>query len=211
MVLIASLKLNRYFRKNSMKEIALSKQSFIDEIVLTVGLSSPDTLKNQIQRLLNNLYNLANFAEASNVLLYLPNHHTFSYNTIIRNLFTLNKNMHFAYSDAPHSLKAFRTVAFKELQGRNAFNLPVPNPKTCKQIPLSDIDIVIVNGIAFDEKGNRLGTGTGLYDRLTAKLPLTVRKIALALEPQIKSTIPAASRNQTVDIIVTDKRTIYKI
>jgi len=73
------------------------------------------------------------------------------------------------------------------------------------------IDIAIIPGVAVDEKGGRLGAGDGYYDRLIPKLPITTRKVSLALEDQVVPQIPAESHDKHVDIIITDKRTIYKI
>jgi len=65
--------------------------------------------------------------------------------------------------------------------------------------------------VALDEKGGRIGTGEGYYDRLIPKLPATTRKVALAFEEQILPQIPMESHDKHVDIIITQKRIIYKI
>ncbi|MFW6082103.1 MAG: 5-formyltetrahydrofolate cyclo-ligase [Desulfosalsimonas sp.] len=86
-----------------------------------------------------------------------------------------------------------------------------PDPERCKQMPFESVDIAIVPGVAFDEKGARLGSGQGRYDRLAPMLPNTARKVALAVEEQIVPSIPMESHDKYVDIIITEKRIIYKI
>ena len=86
-----------------------------------------------------------------------------------------------------------------------------PDDSICKAVPIDCIDIAIVPGIAFDEKGARIGIGTGFYDRLIPDLPITTRKVALAFEDQILQQIPMESHDRFVDIIVTNERIIYKI
>ena len=86
-----------------------------------------------------------------------------------------------------------------------------PDIKKCKKIPLEDIDIAIIPGLAFDDKGGRVGFGNDYYRRLISKLPETCRKISLAYEEQVVDQIQMESRKYTVDIIITDKRIIYKI
>jgi 5-formyltetrahydrofolate cyclo-ligase len=86
-----------------------------------------------------------------------------------------------------------------------------PNLQRCREVPLECIDIAIVPCIAVDEKGGRLGAGTGYYDRLIPQLPLTTRKVSLTLEEQVVPQIPTETHDKHVDIIITDKRTIYKI
>jgi 5-formyltetrahydrofolate cyclo-ligase len=86
-----------------------------------------------------------------------------------------------------------------------------PNPARCKLVPVQKIDIAIIPGLAFDEKGGRIGSGRGYYDRLIPELPATTRKVALAFEEQIIPQVPSESHDKHVDIIITDKRIIYKI
>ena len=53
--------------------------------------------------------------------------------------------------------------------------------------------------------------GTGYYDRLVPRLDITTRKVALTFEEQIIPQAPMESHDKHVDIIITDKRIIYKI
>jgi 5-formyltetrahydrofolate cyclo-ligase len=82
----------------------------------------------------------------------------------------------------------------------------IPEPKGAKLAKLDEIDLMIMPGAAFDERGNRVGYGAGFYDRL---LP-AFRKmtIALAFEAQIVPDVPADSHDVPVDAIVTEKRVI---
>ncbi|MED0738612.1 5-formyltetrahydrofolate cyclo-ligase [Aneurinibacillus thermoaerophilus] len=70
-------------------------------------------------------------------------------------------------------------------------------------------DIIIVPGVAFTERGERLGYGGGFYDRFFAQLkgppPLL---IAPCFEVQITTFLPVESHDKKVDIIVTECRTI---
>ena len=86
-----------------------------------------------------------------------------------------------------------------------------PDLDRCKLVPIDRIDIAIIPGLAFDEKGGRIGTGRGYYDRFIPKLAITTRKVALAFEEQIVQQIPTESHDKYVDIIITDRRIIYKI
>ena len=86
-----------------------------------------------------------------------------------------------------------------------------PNVGKCKKINLEEVDIAIIPGLAFDDKGGRIGFGNNYYTKLITKLPETCRKVSLAYEDQVVDQIQMESRKFTVDIIITDQRVIYKI
>lgn len=67
---------------------------------------------------------------------------------------------------------------------------------------------VFVPGVAFDSRGNRLGRGTGWYDRLLAGLDARVPRIALAYEFQVLEEVPAGPGDLPVHMIVTENRVI---
>lgn len=72
-------------------------------------------------------------------------------------------------------------------------------------IPVSIIDLVIVPGLAFDEKGNRLGRGRGFYDRFLAHPEFEGVTCGLAFEEQFLSEVPAGPLDRPVSMLVTDQ------
>ena len=74
-----------------------------------------------------------------------------------------------------------------------------------------DIDIVIVPGIAFNEKGGRIGFGKGYYDKFFSereKMGDKILKISLAYDFQIDNCFKEEEHDKNVDMIVTEKRII---
>ncbi|GAV26465.1 5-formyltetrahydrofolate cyclo-ligase [Carboxydothermus islandicus] len=70
------------------------------------------------------------------------------------------------------------------------------------------IDLVLVPGVAFDLKGNRLGYGAGFYDRFLPQLRPGVKKVALAFELQLVPKITPGPHDIPMDYIITEERII---
>lgn len=68
-------------------------------------------------------------------------------------------------------------------------------------------DIAITPGLAFTEKGERLGYGRGYYDRWFSQNTVKT-KIGLAFEVQIVDALPLEETDLPLDMIVTEKRII---
>jgi 5-formyltetrahydrofolate cyclo-ligase len=75
---------------------------------------------------------------------------------------------------------------------------------TCIAIPLDDLDLVLVPGVAFALDGHRIGRGKGFYDRLLENF--TGEKIGIAFDEQIVETIPAEENDVLMDLILTPTR-----
>lgn len=75
----------------------------------------------------------------------------------------------------------------------------VDEPAVKRPVKLEDLDLVVVPGIAFDKKGNRLGRGRGCYDRLLSKLKPDTVSVGLAFDFQILPSLPAGPRDLGVD------------
>lgn len=90
---------------------------------------------------------------------------------------------------------------WKELKP-GAFNILEPEHRNL--FPLHLIDLVLVPGVVFDEKGYRIGHGLGYYDKFLEKLRAT--RIGLAFDFQVINEVPHLEYDQKMDIIVTDKR-----
>ncbi|MDE3068205.1 MAG: 5-formyltetrahydrofolate cyclo-ligase [Verrucomicrobiota bacterium] len=87
--------------------------------------------------------------------------------------------------------------------GRFGIREPAAN---CAEIPLEDLDLVLVPGVAFDLNGRRLGRGKGFYDRLLADCPAW--RIGLAFDEQIVDQVPAEERDVKMDWILTPERCV---
>lgn len=82
-----------------------------------------------------------------------------------------------------------------------AMNIPEPAEHT---IPISpeDIDILIVPGVAFTRRGDRMGYGGGYYDRFIPQCR-NARVIALAFAEQIVDSIPVESHDLRIPCLIT--------
>lgn len=104
---------------------------------------------------------------------------------------------------------AFRTFTPETPVETRAFG--VPEPSTGDWVDPLCLDVVIVPGLAFTTKGDRLGHGGGHYDRLlSAASPAGSRPIAMGVcfESQIVSALPTEPHDQRMNWIVTEKQTI---
>jgi 5-formyltetrahydrofolate cyclo-ligase len=72
--------------------------------------------------------------------------------------------------------------------------------------PISLLDMVIVPGMGFDGKGNRLGRGRGFYDRFLAHPEFKGIACGLAFEQQVLDDIPTGPLDRGIDMLVTDAR-----
>ncbi len=90
-----------------------------------------------------------------------------------------------------------------------AFGILEPKP-SCPLVIPDEIDIIVVPGRAFDECCNRLGRGLGYYDRFLKNLTQRTLKIALAFESQIVQRIPIKPNDVRMDVVITEKRTIFR-
>ncbi|MFK8138498.1 MAG: 5-formyltetrahydrofolate cyclo-ligase [Bdellovibrionales bacterium] len=71
---------------------------------------------------------------------------------------------------------------------------------------LENIDLILVPGIAFDKKGNRLGWGKAFYDKtLNCN---TVLKLGVGFQCQVVEKLPVDSWDRRMDLIVTESDTI---
>ncbi len=80
------------------------------------------------------------------------------------------------------------------------------SPRESRPVLSRQIDVIIVPGLAFDPRGNRLGRGGGYYDRFLPRLRQNAVSVGLAFDQQIVDAIPVDDRDVSVDLVVTDRR-----
>lgn len=76
----------------------------------------------------------------------------------------------------------------------------------CTAVPLNRLDLILVPGVAFDTRGNRLGRGKGFYDQLLADT--TGIRCGVAFDEQIVTEIPVEPHDIPMHCILTPTRWI---
>ena len=195
-----------------MNETKIIKKSLVSDVLEKMSMLTQEEREAKQKAVESNLLSFANFLEAEFVLLYIQRSTELPTERIIRTSLDVRKGIVLpAYSESRHSITLLRINNYDADIIRTESDILEPDPNVCKKIPLDMIDVAMIPGLAFDEKGGRVGFGDGFYNRLISKLPETTRKVAVAFEEQLVEHIPMESRKYNLDIIITDKRTIFKI
>lgn len=84
---------------------------------------------------------------------------------------------------------------------------PTEEVAAARTISAEELDLIILPGSVFDERGGRFGYGGGYYDRLLAQIPSAAR-YGLAFELQIVEQIDLQPHDQILDAIITEERLI---
>jgi 5-formyltetrahydrofolate cyclo-ligase len=82
------------------------------------------------------------------------------------------------------------------------YNIPEPDITKCKTIEPQQIDLVLVPGVAFSKRNERLGYGGGFYDKFLPKLRSDCIKIGLGYEFQIMDKLPFEEYDIKMDLII---------
>jgi len=108
-------------------------------------------------------------------------------------------------------------MAFPRVVGRNTLSMHfalleelapgsygIPEPKDSAQLVLpEDIAVILVPGLAFDRRGNRLGYGKGYYDHYLPTLSEKALAIGISYDECLYDEIPAEKHDVCMDYIVT--------
>ena len=195
-----------------MEEIRPTKDDIRRNIEEALASLSDKEIKDKTQKIEKRLFEFANFLEANIVLLYINSNCEVNSLEIIKRCLNYKKIVILpAFVPTKYEMKLLKIDNLDTDLTLGPRNILEPDPNQCNVVPIECIDIAIIPGVAFDEKGGRIGSGDGYYDRLIPKLSITTRKVALTFEDQIVSQIQMEAHDRHVDIIITEKRIIYKI
>ena len=195
-----------------MEEIQLKKSQLREEIAQKVAELSAKEISEKIRAIEIRLFDFANFLESKIVLMYVHKNGEVQTDHILRRTYDFGKIVVLpAFNPENFEMTPFKVDNLDTDLREGPRGILEPDEARCKIVPIERIDIAIIPAIALDEKGGRIGSGEGYYDRLIPRLAITTRKVALAFEQQLVPQIPIESHDKHVDIIITEDRVIYKI
>lgn len=102
------------------------------------------------------------------------------------------------------------SLVFRKVQAETSFtksDIGVFEPNGDDFTDYSKVDLIIVPGVAFDRKGNRLGRGKAYYDRFLPKIKAP--KIGVCFDFQLFDAIPTTDGDVKMDMIVSENDLIW--
>ena len=188
----------KFFRRNtkSNEELFAEKKLIRHQISVFKKQITENEMQSEADIIFNKIESLPEFKAATTILMYwstpdeLPTHQIvrkWCYNKIIILPSVINEN----------EMEFKRYFAIGKMKKGN---LGIEEPDSIESYK-GKFDLVIVPGVAFDRKGNRLGRGKGYYDKFLSETKIL--KIGVGLSFQLLEYIPVTRVDIKMDKIVT--------
>lgn len=181
----------------------MEKQKIRNKVIKK--LKSQDRKQREIksQKIKKELFAHPGFKKAQTVMFYIAEKIEVNTENMIKESQKKGKKVVVPITDVNRKeLIASLLVDYDKELTKGSYGIWEPKSDFARPVPLKMINIVIVPGIAFDKKGNRLGRGTGYYDRFLNKIPKDTPTIGLAFSFQIVNSIPTFSHDVRVKNLI---------
>jgi len=183
-----------------------SNKITIRKEILSQLYSHSDEEKKQKSLLIEDkLFSLELFKKAHVVMFYVSRNEEVDTHRMIRKVLKIGKKVVVPYSES----KTNQIIA-SELKDPDKdlevgpYGIFQPSTRKLKEIPVGEIDLVIVPGVAFDENNNRLGRGKGYYDKFLKKMQSRTVTIGLCFDFQLIRNLPTEAHDLPVSCVVTN-------
>jgi len=185
---------------NNRKVAELTKQQIRSKILFRLKTQKEDIRDRKSKRILKKLLRTGVFKTAEIIMFYIAFDGEVNTEEMIKEAKKLGKIV--TVPVCRRDRITLRPCRLDDNVGFKKGPYGICEPSTKRFIRLKALDLVIVPGIAFDKKGNRLGRGKGCYDRFLKRVPKDTPSIGLAFEFQILPTIPAKMHDVSVDRVI---------
>lgn len=185
------------------------KEELRNEIIHARTNQSQEEVEEKSSKIISKLINLPVFQEAKTVMIYLDFRNEVRTGQLVEMCFEHDKRVIVPITDfKTKKLIPSELLYYPEDLTTNRYGISEPKAECIRPVDVYTIDLIIVPGVAFDEKGNRLGYGGGFYDRFLRQTRKDTVNIALAFELQIRENVYPEEHDFPVHIIITEARVI---
>jgi len=190
--------INKLNKKNLRKQIAEKRK-----------LLSRQAILEKSNKIANRLLKFDKYQQSKKIMLYIATKTEVQTQNIIESAQKEYKNIYIPIIfPKKHALKPSLVKDFEKELALGDLGVYQPREEFYRIVSPDELDLVIIPGVAFNKRGDRLGRGGGYYDRFLKQLRKQVPIIALAFEVQIVEDIPLEESDMPVDFIITEQRII---
>ena len=163
----------------------------------------PDLAGEKSLAITRKLLELKEYKDASSVLFYVSKAEEVDTHDVIKEALASGKKVYLPKIKGDF-LMICPLLNYEDLQP-GEFGILEPCEPASPTQP-KDIDLIVIPGVAFDKKGNRLGFGKGHYDRLLKET--RGFKVGLAFDEQLLDELPVEEHDVPLDLLLTDSHTL---
>ena len=158
----------------------------------------------------NRIICMNEFLTSSIIMAYMDFNNEVMTGFLIDHCFRMGKRLVLPLVDDQDGTKIIKACEVRDLENDlkpGCYGILEPLKDNTIEVDPKLIDMVVVPGVAFDIKRNRIGYGAGYYDNFLIKLKKGCYKVGVAFEFQIYNDIPIENHDIPLDIIVTETGT----
>ncbi|MCV3762793.1 5-formyltetrahydrofolate cyclo-ligase [Companilactobacillus farciminis] len=172
------------------------------QIDLVSDFMRSDKAQKEINNLYFQLFNDLDFQNASSVGITMSTNDEVPTFPIINQCFEMDKEVYIPKTFSDYSMSFIRYTQDTELV-ESAFG--VREPKDYESNVMNPPDLLIVPGLAYSQDNNRLGFGSGSFDRYLAKFPTKTISLALTSQYYSEPLWPVYVLDKKIDKIIVAK------
>jgi len=187
----------------------MNKEEIRRDILKKRHSLSRDDIRNKSEQVFLHLAKTVDYRNFQNIMFYAATKSEVQTEEMIKKSMKMGKNVFIPIilSDCIN-LAASEIFDFDSELEKGEKGILKPKKEYYRIFTPENIDLIIIPGVAFDLRGNRIGRGFGYYDNFLRKIPSSTKIIALAFEIQIVKRIIADKNDMPVHEIITEKRII---
>lgn len=147
------------------------------------------------------------FQRASTIMGYMSFRSEVDADPILRLALSMGKQV-----VIPITVKGSRTLLLSEVLDMDLdfeldfYGIRIPRKDCLREVTPTEVDLVLVPGVAFSEDRYRMGYGAGYYDNFIETLSPHAITTALAFEAQIFDRIPVEPHDKQMNYVITEDR-----
>ena len=187
----------------AVKDLQAEKKALRSKIIATRRSLTDNYRQRASNRMLTVFCALPDFKEPRKVLCYAPMADEVQIRPLIEKWLSQGVTVALPRITGKGQMEA---VSFTDFDGlvEGDYGILTPDWEKGEIIPPEKLDLILVPGIAFDTRGERLGMGGGFYDAYLARAT-KAKRIALAYSCQLVASVPMEEHDVLVHKIITEQ------
>ncbi|MFH1867845.1 MAG: 5-formyltetrahydrofolate cyclo-ligase [Candidatus Omnitrophota bacterium] len=180
------------------------KRSIRGSILDKLRSQSKEERSKASQEIKRRLFKDRSFQSAKNIMFYVSLDYEVDTSDMIKEAIKIGKRVIVPMTDNSRKrlIPSEITDPKKQLR-KGPLGIYEPKKEYIKAVKAEDIDMIIVPGVAFDKKGNRIGHGGGYFDIFLKNLPKKIPTVGLAFKIQLLNRIKTLSWDIPVTKVIT--------